>query len=304
VLGRGYSASALARVGLADLEPNAELALERSNVRSLIRGTVYRRLVAVNDWGSPLGIGASVNALLFAKDEGFYHRAFGAEVQGTVQRMISSPMLSWRLFAERQDSASVETQASLARTFSNRRFAPNIGAVEGTFYGGAANLAFNVGLDPRGTRLSGGLRAEGASHDGTSTYGRFLTELTVVRGLGRGVQATGIASVGSSVGTLPLQRMYLLGGAHTVRGHRAATAVGDAYWMGRAELARGHPLVRPSIFGDIGWAGSRDSILTSYAPLAGAGFGAAMLDGLIRLDFARGLTGERRWRVDFYLEVR
>jgi hypothetical protein len=36
--------------------------------------------------------------------------------------------------------------------------------------------------------------------------------------------------------------------------------------------------------------------------VASAGAGFSVLDGIIRLDLARGLQGPRSWRLDFYLD--
>ena len=241
VLGDGYTAGAIARIGVADLQPNAELLITRDNGRSQLQATAYRRLDAANDWGNPLGLGASATALLFGRDEGFYYRTLGVEVKGAHSRAIDGPVLSWRLFAEHHDSASVETQRSLANLVNGSRFVANIAAREGTFAGGATSLGLGWGVDPRGARFSGTVHAELAG--GETSYGRASAELSV-RGLGSRLQATVTGGAGSSVGALPPQRMWYLGGAHTVHGYSAGSAAGDAFWMGRAELARGSPVIR------------------------------------------------------------
>ena len=82
VLGRGYSAHAQLRLGVADLSPNGELWLDRTDGRQTLGVGIYRRLVASNDWGDPLGFSSSVSALLFGRDEGFYYRTWGAELKG------------------------------------------------------------------------------------------------------------------------------------------------------------------------------------------------------------------------------
>jgi hypothetical protein len=301
-LGRGYTESGMLRIGTADLQPNAEVSLKRSNGRRDVSGTLYRRLSATNDWEDPLGIGASLAAALFSRDDGFYYRTLGAELNGTRRSADEGPVFTWRLFGEREDSAPVKTYRSLANTINGNRFVPNIQARAGMYYGGSAGLGFAWGTDPTGTRLSGGSRLEAAT--GESSFARFSTEIAASHGLGGGTQASLTASGGASVGSVPVQRLWYLGGAHTVRGHAPGAAVGDAYWFGRAELAKGHPLVRPAVFADIGWAGDRTSWLEPGRPLAGAGVGAAFLDGLVRLDFARGLERGGGWRADFYLEVR
>jgi hypothetical protein len=302
VMGSGYTAGGLVRLGSADLEPNAEAFFARSNVKSSIEGRAFRRLAAVNDWGNPLGLGASAVALLFGRDDGFYYRTGGAEINGSYRPSAHGSLLSWRVFGERHDVARAETDHSLAHVINDTRFQPNIFARSGEYYGGAGAASYAWGDNPTGTRLAGALRAEGAG--GTSTYGRFMTEHTVSQGLGNRVQGTLTAAAGTSAGNLPPQRMWYLGDAYTVRGHRAGDAVGDAFWLARAELARGHPVVRPTVFGDVGWAGSRSDWSRQGQPLVAVGAGASAIDGLVRLDVSRGLGVTGRWRADLYLEVR
>lgn len=301
-LGKGYRGAALVRLGSADLQPNAEASLWRTNERTTLRASAYRRLAVVNDWGDPLGVGASLNALLFARDEGFYYRALGLELGGTHARLRGGGGVSWRLFAERHDSARVETQLSLAKATSGARFLPNVAASAGTFAGAAGALSFARGDDPGGTRVFGELRAEAAA--GPESYGRAMLDATLAQGLGERSALAITGAAGSSAGTLPPQRLWLLGGAHTVRGQRAGTAAGDAFWLARAELGATRAMVRPAVFFDAGWAGPRADFATGGATLRGAGTGVSLLDGLVRLDVSRGLAPRERWRGDFYLDAR
>jgi len=107
------------------------------------------------------------------------------------------------------------------------------------------------------------------------------------------------------VGEVPPQRFWFLGGSRTVRGHRPGTEAGDAFWLARAEIAHGLGVVRPVLFGDIGWAGDRRTWRDIGQPMSGAGAGITILDGLIRFDVARGITPKPgQWRVDAYVEGR
>lgn len=304
VYGNGYTGAAQARIGVADLEPNAEISMARTNASNDLQFAAYRRLSASNDWGDPLGFGASAVAAVFGRDDGFYYRTLGAEIMGAHRASVSSLPITWRLFVEDQNVAKVGTHQSVSHWISETRFPPNIQATAGLFAGGSAGLGFAVGLDPRKARLSGALRAEAAG--GEASYGRGMLDLTLTRGLGESGLATLTAAGGAAAGELPPQRLWYLGGGYTVRGHRAGSAVGDAFWLGRAELARGHPMVRPTIFADIGWAGPRASFSSPGRPLSGVGAGASVLDGMLRLDVARGLGNNEggRWRAEFYFEVR
>ena len=157
-------------------------------------------------------------------------------------------------------------------------------------------------MDPKRLRLFSDLRIEGAASD-TMSYGRIALDLTASRSLGRfALGVTGAA--GTSVADLPPQRLWYLGGTHTVRGQRAGAALGNAFWLGRAEAGTSFVYARPVIFFDIGWAGSREAMAQVGRPLTGAGVGASIMDGLLRFDVAQGIHPEREVRVNLYLEGR
>jgi hypothetical protein len=301
--GLGYNAELLGRIGFADLEPNVEASLSRSNLLRTIRLTGYNRLVAANDWGDPLSFGSSLGAVLWGRDEGFYYRTSGAELSGSGDRGVH---LSWRLFAEQQRTAALETQFSLANAVGSTTFEPNIEATRGTFVGTAVRLTHSYGLDPARLRVLSDLRLEAASSD--EMYGRAALDLTLSHGLGRiaGAPLAGSLTLGggSTGGEVPTQRLWYLGGTHTVRGQRAGAAVGDAYWLTRAELGLGIPAARPVLFADWGWAGDRDAWREVGRPLSGVGVGGSFVDGMIRLDVARGLYPEKRWAVNLYVEAK
>lgn len=295
-LGGGYTASLLARLGHADLEPNAELTVARSNLSRVVRGRAYHRLVSASDWGNPLSFGSSLSALLFGRDEGFYYRATGAELEFATE---DRETWTWRLFAERQRSAVPENEFSLGAAFI-----PNIASREKNFAGVSARLRHTRGLDPNGFRIFTDLRFEGAIDDSSAVYGRGALDLTLTQGIGPAVAALTVGG-GTATGELPPQRRWYLGGAHTVRGQWADTAhSGDAFWLGRLEIGGPTRAVRPVVFGDIGWVGSRERMGEIGRPLSGAGVGASVLDGLIRLDLSRGVYPSQRVRLDLYVEAK
>lgn len=297
-LGKGYAATLGARGSAADLQLNGDLTLSRTNGRSEIRATAFRRLGVSSDFGDPLSFGASLASLLYGRDEGFYHRAWGAELAG---RRPMRGGLDWRLFAEQQWSASVENTWSLFGGARDPRFPGNVLADEGWYYGAALRWRGSRGLDPRGWRLTGDLRLEGAT--GARDYGRGLLETTVSRGLGP-VAASLTAAAGTSEGDLPTQRHFFLGGLQSVRGQSAGAGFGEAFWMSRFELGANRTGVRPVVFGDLGWAGPRDGWSTPGRPMSGVGIGASFLDGMIRVDLSRGIHPRAQTRFDLYLEAR
>ena len=298
-LGSGYVANASVRIGLADWQPNAETHLQRSNGDRTYSLGAYRRLNTANDWGDPLSVGSSISSLLWAHDEGFYFRSAGAELTSTTPR---NGAFTWRLFAERQDDAEKHTNLSLWHALGGAGFNPNIRAEDATAFGLGAQYHESFGLDPNGLRATVDVRGEGAT--GTFDYARASVEATATRGLGAKLDGALTASVGSSVGSVPIQRAWFLGGVATVRGQEPGTQAGDAYWLGRAEIGRTFVGVRPTIFYDIGWAGGRENFAKSLRPISGAGVGLSVMDGLFRFDIAHGINPNHALRADLYTSAR
>jgi Haemolysin secretion/activation protein ShlB/FhaC/HecB len=299
VLGGGYSAHALFRLGTADLSPNGELSLDRTDGRRTIGIGVYRRLVASNDWGDPLGFSSSLSALFFGRDEGFYYRTWGAEMKGQKDYGLVN---TWRLFAEQHFDATVKTEFSIAHPSGVKGKLTNIDAVNGKIVGLAVGHHSSFGFDPHGFRALTDVKLEGAA--GTFDYSRGSVQTTLSHGLGHAVDGALTLGGGTSGGRLPTQKQFFLGGVQTVRGQRAGAAIGDSFWMTSAELGTGWPGFRKIVFGDLGWAGRRTNFARPGRPLSGAGVGASFMDGLIRVDIAKGIYPEKAVRTNLYVEAR
>ncbi|MFL5570526.1 MAG: ShlB/FhaC/HecB family hemolysin secretion/activation protein [Gemmatimonadaceae bacterium] len=299
VLGRGYSAHATFRLGAADWSPNGELLLDRTDGRRKIGVGVYRRLLASNDWGDPLGFSSSVSALLFGRDEGFYYRTWGAELSGERDDGIFT---SWRLFGEQHFDATVHTEFALAHPGGVKGELTNIDAVNGKIVGLAVAHHSSYGLDPHGFRALTDLKLEGGA--GTFDYSRGSLQTTLSRGLGSALDAALTLGAGTSGGALPIQKQFFLGGVQTVRGQRAGAAIGDSFWMTSAEIGTRSTGFRKIVFADLGWAGDRNTFSHPGRPLSGAGIGASFMDGLVRVDLAKGIFPEKSVRANLYVEAR
>jgi hypothetical protein len=299
-LGAGYSWRALGRFGLVDRNPNGELAVARSNGPRTVTATLYRQLAASNpEWAGALSLGPSLPALLYGRDEGFYYRTLGASL--SEQREFRHGALEYRVFIERQSNAgdsSVVNTFSLAKAFANSRFRENIISEPASITGVAASWLRAFGTDPTGFRLTTATRFEAGT--GTFEYAKGSLEGTATKVIGR-VAAALTGSVGSSAGRLPVQRLWYMGGLRTVRGQIPGTQAGNTYWLTRAELGTAGGAFRPVAFFDVGWAGSRTGVGKTQ-PQRGAGVGMGFLDGLIRLDVARGIYPNKKWRTDLYFE--
>jgi hypothetical protein len=293
---------ASARVGWADLVPNAELGVTRATTGSRQRLAVYSRLASADPSARPFGIGNSLEALLFGRDDGDYFRAHGLEA--TLAPAMARPQ--WfhvRVYAELQRAAEKGTDASLRRLWeSGHRFRPMVTARRADQVGAALTFRGQYGADPARLVLAGELSAQGELGDARFAKGAVTARAAFPLPLGV-AGALEMAS-GSSVGSVTPQALWYLGGPGTLRGYAGAAAVGDAFWRARVDLAPRGTAARLVLFGDAGWAGSRADF-AAHAPWRGKpllawGIGTSFLDGLIRLDVARGLRAPAGWRVDLY----
>ena len=298
-VGNGYSGHALARLGM-DLSPNGELAVSRTNGRETYTASVYRRLNSANDWNrDPFGLSSSLSALLFGHDDGVYYRSWGGEL---VHEQQGGLFDSWRLFGEQEFGAAVKSHFSFVGKLSGGYFPNNIAVTRGTVAGLSLRKRGSYGADPDGLRLYSDVRLEGVA--GTFDYGRAMADATVTHPLGGPFDAALTLSGGTSGGSVPTQRLWYLGGSSTVRGQDVGVAVGDAYWLTRLELGMGTAFARPVVFGDLGWAGDRHNWNERVIPVSGAGVGASFMDGLVRMDLAKGIRPRGGVRASLYLDAR
>jgi hypothetical protein len=308
-LGAGYGWHADARYNFGEATLLGEAGISRSNGRRTIDLTGYRRTSVASDWGSPFGFGASLAALLYGRDEAFYYRTAGAEL---VWRSDPKRDDEFRLFGEQQANMPVVTTTSLFGGSKDPGFVPNLTARAGTIYGATARVRRSVGVDPNGWRAWGDGRAEVGAGDWS--YQRGAIDLGVSHPVAGPIEFAFAAGGGAAFGDVPQQRLFYLGGLHTIRGLApgtmadrggiAGTPGGTAYWLTRSELAWGRAGMRTIAFYDAGWTGRKHEWLSPGRPMQGAGLGMSVLDGLLRFDVARGIYPTQQWRVDFSVDAR
>lgn len=293
------------RIGTADRVFNGELAIERMNGLGTRSVSLYRRLNASNDWGHPLSFGAGASAFLFGRDEGMYYRSTGAELAGD---NLFGRALEWRVYTEQQSDAAAKTNVSLPRMFGSEGFGPreNILAERIRESGASLRKVSSFGIDPNGFRLLSDIRLEGAGGD--RDYGRGALDLTLSHSLGRALDrdfsAAITAGAGTSVGDLPIQRFWFLGGTNSVRGESIGALAGSSFWLTRTEVGYGAAAFRRALFFDLGWAGDRHAWSAMGRPASGVGAGLSFLDGLVRMDLARGLYPAKQWNFALYLDAK
>jgi len=295
-LGRARTDATL-RLGTADLEPDVVLGATREGPVSRFRVAAYRRLDAVDFPSGALGLGNSLSALLFGRDDGHYYRSLGAEL--TRAPAGDAAGVSWRVFAERQSAAEKSTDWSLPSLWSDRRFGGNVMALDADQAGAAVSWRGVRGSDPAGWRGGATLSAEGAA--GTFAFARPSASAFGAAPLPGGMVGSVEVAAGTSFGEVPVQSYWFIGGPGTVRGYAGGTVAGEAFWRARGEVGRASPGARLVVFSDAGWAGPRDAF-SFDPPLLSAGVGGSFLDGLVRLDLGCALRNANGCRLDLYLD--
>jgi hypothetical protein len=294
-----YTFQGLARIGVADLVPNAELGVWREEVSARVGLTGYYRLSAADTTNRPFGAVNSGNALLFGKDDGDYFRAGGVELTG--RPSITGPQVyGWRLYAEAQRPVQKETDFSLPWVFDrDQLFRPNIVADTADQLGAALAARSTRTFGDGGATLGAEVLMDGA----IGTFDFFRSSLTLRAVVPLPGPLTGGLEVagGSSGGSLPVQSRWYLGGPYSLRGYDGGALSGEEYWRARAELANDFPAMRLAGFADAGRATPRGALTTGGAAL-GVGAGLSFFDGMIRIDVARATRAPTGWRVDFYFD--
>ncbi|HSJ10794.1 MAG TPA: ShlB/FhaC/HecB family hemolysin secretion/activation protein, partial [Longimicrobiales bacterium] len=181
---------------------------------------------------------------------------------------------------------------------SNNVFDPNFRADAADQLGARLRLRTQLGRNPNAPRMAGELSLGGETGDYTFLRPEALLRLgtPLFGGVALGIEAAAGTVEGDAV---PAQAFWRLGGASTVRGYRGSAAIGERYWRTRTELGFGITGARLALFSDAGWAGPRAQ-LQSRPSLLSAGVGGSFLDGLLRVDLARALRGERGWRLHLH----
>jgi hypothetical protein len=292
-----FAADGTLRIATATGEPDVEIGLTRESAARRLRLAAYRRLAAANPAERPLGLGNSLGALLWGRDNGDYFRATGVELRGAPPR-AERAWMEWRLFGEHQGRVDTETDVTLRGVFSGFDFRPNMVADRADQLGAAVTLRPVVGAAFLGMEWGAEVGVEGQ----VGHY-RFARPSLALRGalpLG-GLTAAVEAAAGTSFGEVPVQGLWRLGGPGTLRGYDGSTAAGTAFWRGRGEVGTGSGASRIALFSDVGWAGARDGFTLQH-PLWSVGAGLSVLDGLFRVDLARALRQPTGWRLELYMD--
>jgi hypothetical protein len=256
----------------------------------------YHDLADASDW-NVAGMGNSMTTLLFGHDGGDYYRIDGSTLSWSAGQTPVRAQVE--AFAERQRAISRQTNVSLA-TLGGGSLRPNLQASRTDVAGIRMYLAGQHGTDVQRTVFNWRIQAEAAVSE--ADYGRLATTLRLTQPFTPSLTAAIEVAAGMAGNGSPPQREFFLGGAGSLRGVRENAVTGPAFWMARMELGKGLPGLRAILFTDVGWAGVRGAFAKSL-PTAGAGAGASFMDGLMRVDLARGALRSNAWRFYFYVDA-
>ncbi len=286
-----------ARFGLLDQQLRGSLGVHRGDEGARFGVAAYRRLSHTDDFGDPLGLGASLSNLVLRNGHTQFFNTSGIELN--FERRDRRVRTQGRAFWERHASVKRETNFYLWEPLTGDTLPSVIAAEEGAIFGVAGDLRWQLGDAPHRGVASGLLRAEVAGGD--FRYQRILGTLSAGRSLGLGLAGAFELGGGVGWGALPTQKQFYLGGAHTLRGYSGSYTQGGSFWLARGELATALPLARVAVFSDLGWAGPRED-WTRSKPLWSAGAGLSFLDGVVRVDAAWPIRAASGGRLYFYLD--
>lgn len=292
----------IGRLGVADFDPRGQLTLHWNGIRRNVGLSVYHDLTPVDADARSLGFGSSLASAVLGRDDGEYYETTGVRFD---LRPTDSKRPWWglSLYGEQQRSVERETNVSVPNIFDGDHiFRPNILADRADQLGGELRLQPWWGTESNRFQVGASLnlQAEVGDFEFRRAELALRTAVQIVPSVRTGIEVEG----GTAWGNVPTQSLWYLGGAHTIRGYGGNVARGPDYLRYRAEVAR--PLSRLpisiAVFSDGGWAGEWRTLDGDDA-LISLGAGASVLDGLIRIDIARGIRAPKGWRLELYLDA-
>jgi hypothetical protein len=298
--------TATGRIGLGDLEPNVRLDFARETLRRRITLSGYNEIAAIDEGARHLGLGNSILAAVFGRDDGDYYYRSGGGLEW-VPPSARRRTFRVRGYAEYQRAAFIQTEFALFQFWKDSwTYRSNLEADEGWDFGGELDVTPWWGTDPRLAQGGFHLYVQGGqfahADSAADNYARASLVGRAVVPLPGSLRLAVEGGGGTSVGTPTVQRLWYVGGPRTVRGYDPRLAGGTAFVRGRAELAKAFSFGSLALFSDWAWAGDRESVDLSEG-FTSVGAGLSVIDGLIRIDSGFGLDDPTGFRLDLYLDA-
>jgi len=276
------------RFGLSDKRPTGSVTLRHDGPEGRLDVRAFNTVAEVEPWTRGLGVGNSINALFVGHDDADYYLRAGGSVTSTWNEGLLQDV-EIRLSYEHHRSMETAATSAIAGLWGSRVLPENAPVEEGWFLRGTIGRTVRLGvvtLAPGAEALLGegssAVRAWGAAELGFGlpwVNGVLRARAGVIRG-----------------DDLP-QMLFRLGGPQTIRGFAYGVRTGRAFWTAQLDAALGGPrLMAPVLFVDVG-----DTF--SSNPLIGVGGGVSFLNGLARIDVAKGLRPAAPVRFDLHFRA-
>ena len=294
-----------ASLGLANLKPNLRLNFARETLEDEITFSGFHELTAIVERDGHLKLGNSITALVAGRDDGDYYQRSGVSLEWA-RSSVQQTSLRVRLFGEHHRPAEIESDFTIWGLINeNSEWRPNIRVDAGWFLGSSIEFASKWGSDPRffQGRMFGSLE----SGVGTTEYVRAGLQGSLDVPIVRDTRISLEAGVGTSVGRLPIQRGWYIGGPSTLRGFPPRVLGGSRFARVRAGVIRSFSFGDISFFSDGAWVPYHhhfEGEADDYGTLFSVGSGLSVLDQLIHLDASWNVEAFRlsSIRFDAYLD--
>ena len=299
------SVTGRASLGLANLKPNLRLDFTRETLQNRIAFSGFHELNALDERAGHLKLGNSITALVAGRDDGDYYRQSGVSLEWS-RSSIEQNSLRIRVFGEYHRPAKIESDFTIWGLINEApEWRPNIGVDIGWFLGSSIEVVSKWGSDPLLPQGQTLVSLEGGA--GTKEYARVgligSLDIPIVRDMRISLEG----GVGTSVGNLPIQRGWYLGGPSTLRGYPPRVLGGVRFARIRGEVARSFFFGDVSFFSDGAWVPYDDRFDEEgddHGTLFSVGSGLSVLDRLIHLDASWNLRHFHlsSVRLDTYLD--
>lgn len=276
------------RFGFSDKRLTESVTLRRDAPEGRLDVRAFHTVAEVEPWTRGLGVGNSINALFLGHDDADYYLQSGGSVTSTWNDGLLQDV-EIRLSYEHHKSMETAATSVIAGLWGSRILPENASVEEGWFLRGAISRTVRLGV------VTLGPGAEALLGEGSSAV-RAWGGAEVGFGL---PWVNGVLRVHAGVmrGDSPPQMLFRLGGPQTIRGFAYGARTGRAFWTAQLDAALGGPrLIAPVLFVDVGDTFSSD-------PLIGLGGGMSLLNGLVRIDVAKGLRPSAPVRFDLHFRA-
>jgi len=276
------------RFGFSDKRPTGSVTLRRDAPEGRLDVRAFHAVTEVEPWTRGLGIGNSINALFIGHDDADYYLRSGGSVTSTWNEGLLQDV-EIRLSYEHHRSMETATTSAIAGLWGSRVLPENAPVAEGWFLRGTMSRTVRIGV----VTLAPG--AEALLGEGSSAV-RAWGGVDVGFGL-PWVNGVLRARTGVVRGDSLPQMLFRLGGPQTIRGFAYGERTGRAFWTAQLDAALGGPrLIAPVLFVDVGDTFSSDLLI-------GVGGGMSFLNGLVRIDVAKGLHPAVPVRFDLHFRA-